>query len=72
MIKKWNDDPPALYSEDWAQEEPELVRDGDLIRLEHVITRRNIHSHQEQAPVSKKLYQVTGYGEVRKEKKKHL
>ena len=32
-------------------------------RLEHIISRRNIHTHQEPAPVSKKQYQVTGYGE---------
>ncbi|XP_034938393.1 protein O-mannosyl-transferase 2 [Chelonus insularis] len=43
--------------------EPELVKHGDLIRLEHVITGRNLHSHKEIAPVSKKHYQVTGYGE---------
>ena len=40
------------------------VRHGDLIRLEHVMTGRNVHSHQEPAPMSKKMYQVTGYGEV--------
>lgn len=45
-------------------ENMELVRNGDLIRLEHVTTRRNIHSHKEMAPISKKHYQVTGYGEV--------
>jgi dolichyl-phosphate-mannose-protein mannosyltransferase len=44
----------------------ELVRNGDLVRLEHVTTRRNIHSHKEMAPISKKHYQVTGYGEVGK------
>lgn len=47
-------------------EDVELVRNGDLIRLEHVTTRRNIHSHKEMAPISKKHYQVTGYGEVGK------
>ncbi|XP_066249068.1 protein O-mannosyl-transferase 2 isoform X1 [Euwallacea similis] len=41
----------------------EVLRSGDLIRLEHVATRRNLHSHKEQAPVTKKHYQVTGYGE---------
>ncbi|EFN85014.1 Protein O-mannosyl-transferase 2 [Harpegnathos saltator] len=40
-----------------------LVKHGDLIRLEHVITRRNLHSHKEIAPISKKHYQITGYGE---------
>lgn len=44
-------------------EEPVLVKHGDLIRLEHVITKRNLHSHSEIAPVSKRHYQVTGYGE---------
>ncbi|XP_015113145.1 protein O-mannosyl-transferase 2 [Diachasma alloeum] len=43
--------------------EPELVKHGDLIRLEHTITSRNLHSHKETAPISKKHYQVTGYGE---------
>ncbi|XP_030754503.1 protein O-mannosyl-transferase 2 isoform X2 [Sitophilus oryzae] len=41
----------------------EIVRSGDLIRLEHVATKRNIHSHKEHAPITKKHYQVTGYGE---------
>lgn len=44
--------------------EPMLVKHGDLVRLEHIITRRNLHSHKEIAPISKKHYQVTGYGEV--------
>lgn len=44
-------------------EVPVLVRHGDLIRLEHVVTKRNLHAHAEVAPVSKKHYQVTGYGE---------
>lgn len=35
-----------------------------MIRLEHVPTRRNLHSHREPAPITKKHYQVTGYGEV--------
>lgn len=43
--------------------EPVLVKHGDLIRLEHTVTHRNLHSHKELAPVSKKHYQVTGYGE---------
>lgn len=50
-----------------AEEEPlvvTLVRNGDLVRLEHVATRRNLHSHKEPAPMTKKHFQVTGYGEV--------
>lgn len=41
-----------------------IVKHGDLVRLEHVRTKRNIHSHREVAPLTKKHYQVTGYGEV--------
>ncbi|KYN26969.1 Protein O-mannosyl-transferase 2 [Trachymyrmex cornetzi] len=55
LVKKFDTDviPP----------EPELVKHGDLVRLEHITTRRNLHSHKEIAPISKKHYQVTGYGE---------
>lgn len=49
-----------------ALDEPvELVKHGDLIRLVHVSTGRNLHSHKEAAPVSRKQFQVTGYGDVR-------
>lgn len=41
-----------------------LVKHGDLIRFEHIQTKRNLHAHREQAPLTKKHYQVTGYGEV--------
>ncbi|XP_014601229.1 PREDICTED: protein O-mannosyl-transferase 2, partial [Polistes canadensis] len=51
------------YDTDDIPSEPVLVKQGDLIRLEHVITKRNLHSHKEIAPISKKHYQVTGYGE---------
>lgn len=40
-----------------------FVRDGDVVLLEHVATRRNLHSHFEQAPVTKRHYQVTCYGD---------
>ncbi|XP_029453496.1 protein O-mannosyl-transferase 2 isoform X2 [Rhinatrema bivittatum] len=40
----------------------ELVRHGDVIRLEHRVTRRNLHSHQHEAPLTKKHLQVTAYG----------
>ncbi|XP_073812438.1 protein O-mannosyl-transferase 2 isoform X2 [Musca autumnalis] len=44
-------------------EKLKLLKHGDLIRLEHVQTRRNLHSHDEPAPISKTQMQVTGYGE---------
>lgn len=40
----------------------EFVQHGDIIRLEHKETRRNLHSHHQEAPISKKHLQVTGYG----------
>lgn len=58
------------YDESWLEENAtdttvRLVRHGDLIRLEHMMTRRNVHAHREPAPMTKKHNQVTGYGEVR-------
>uniref|UniRef100_UPI00398EDA03 protein O-mannosyl-transferase 2 n=1 Tax=Pristiophorus japonicus TaxID=55135 RepID=UPI00398EDA03 len=38
------------------------VRHGDVFRLEHKETSRNMHSHQHEAPLTKKHFQVTGYG----------
>lgn len=40
-----------------------FVRDGDMIRLEHIATKRNLHSHFEPAPITKRHFQVTCYGE---------
>lgn len=41
---------------------PDLVRHGDIIQLEHKETGRNLHSHIHEAPMTKKHFQVTGYG----------
>ncbi|XP_029973507.1 protein O-mannosyl-transferase 2 [Salarias fasciatus] len=43
-------------------ETPDLVRHGDIIRLEHKETTRNLHSHLHEAPLTRKHFQVTGYG----------
>ncbi|CAL8300074.1 unnamed protein product [Boreogadus saida] len=43
-------------------ETPELVRHGDIVRLEHKETTRNLHSHLQEAPMTRKHFQVTGYG----------
>ncbi|XP_067388778.1 protein O-mannosyl-transferase 2 [Emydura macquarii macquarii] len=40
----------------------EFVRHGDVIRLEHKESSRNLHSHQHEAPMTRKHFQVTGYG----------
>lgn len=58
------------YDKDLSSEDNKVVkfvRHGDLIRLEHVQTKRNLHAHREKAPITKKHYQVTGYGEVSRE-----
>ncbi len=68
IVKKWNEEADLdLLDKDKMNETKtvEMVRHGDLIRLEHLVTRRNVHAHSQKAPVSKKQYQVTGYGEVK-------
>lgn len=56
LIKPFNNVPDD-------DKEIKIVKSGDLVRLEHVPTRRNLHSHKEPAPLTKKHLQVTGYGE---------
>jgi len=48
-----------------APEEPPIqkVLSGDLIMLEHEATGRNLHSHRHPAAVTKRHFQVSGYGE---------
>ncbi|KAI8485373.1 Protein O-mannosyl-transferase 2 [Branchiostoma belcheri] len=46
-----------------AEDPVQFVKNGDLVRLEHVATQRNLHTHQEPAPITKRHFQVTGYGE---------
>ncbi|GCC17573.1 hypothetical protein chiPu_0017606 [Chiloscyllium punctatum] len=49
---------PEHISGDTAQH----IRHGDVFKLEHKETSRNMHSHQHEAPLTKKHFQVTGYG----------
>lgn len=56
LIKRYDSDPDNNLP-------VELVRGGHLVRLEHLATSRNLHSHREQGPVTKRHFQVTGYGE---------
>ncbi|XP_040581656.1 protein O-mannosyl-transferase 2 [Lepeophtheirus salmonis] len=62
LVKKWNDESSNEVDKN-SDNSIDLLRHGDLVRLEHVITARNLHSHHEPAPMSKKMFQVTGYGE---------
>lgn len=61
LVKKWNEEPG-----DWDDDDDpvDLVKNGDLVRLEHVPTGRNLHAHREPAPLTTRHFQVTGYGEV--------
>ncbi|XP_046641821.1 protein O-mannosyl-transferase 2-like isoform X1 [Daphnia pulicaria] len=57
-IKRHNKMPPS-----WNSTKPvDLVRHGDLLRLEHFVTGRNLHAHRVLAPITIKQFQVTGYG----------
>lgn len=47
---------------DYDKEPIEFVKDGDVIRLQHVHTGRNLHSHMVEAPVTKGEFEVSGYG----------
>ncbi|XP_032796479.2 protein O-mannosyl-transferase 2 [Daphnia magna] len=47
----------------WNSTRPiDFVRNGDLLRLEHFATGRNLHAHRSLAPITIKQFQVTGYG----------
>lgn len=60
FIKRHDQPPPP-----WNSTDPiDFVRNGDLVRIEHRTTGRNLHVYRGPAPVSQKLYQVTGYGQV--------
>ncbi|MDQ3705956.1 MAG: TIR domain-containing protein [Chloroflexota bacterium] len=52
---------PHGESLDYKQGEP--VRRGDVIRLEHIRTRRNLHSHDVPAPVSASQHEVSCFGD---------
>ncbi|KZT43999.1 glycosyltransferase family 39 protein [Sistotremastrum suecicum HHB10207 ss-3] len=42
--------------------ELQFVKHGDVLRLSHFSTGRNMHSHAIPAPVTKTAYEVSGYG----------
>lgn len=41
----------------------DFVKDGDVIRLFHLFTRSNLHSHEVAGHVSKQYWEVSGYGD---------
>lgn len=56
VLPRW--DQPQYNPND----ELKFLAHGDVIRLSHVPTTRNLHSHTVVAPVSKLNYEVSGYG----------
>jgi dolichyl-phosphate-mannose-protein mannosyltransferase len=56
LVKK----PDREYNE--STDPVEFVVAGSIIRLEHIMTKRNLHSHKEKAPLTKSHFQASGYG----------
>lgn len=52
LLKPYNQEPPT------SEQPIQTVRHGDLIRLEHIQTGRNLHAHAESAPLTKTHFQV--------------
>ncbi|KAF9979690.1 Protein O-mannosyltransferase 2 [Mortierella antarctica] len=51
-----------IQSQSQDYESVQTVRDGDVIRLVHEQTKRNLHSHRIKAPVTSAQWEVSGYG----------
>lgn len=56
--------PPRGQPDFNPEEDPRFVGDGDVIRLIHTQTGRNLHSHDIPAPVSKSQKEVSCYGNL--------
>lgn len=61
VTPKW--DEPALPDEN-STEPSRMLKNGDVIRLVHHATGRNLHSHPIPAPITKENYEVAGYGDA--------
>ncbi|KAF9195111.1 Protein O-mannosyltransferase 2 [Haplosporangium sp. Z 11] len=49
-------------SDSQSYDDIQIVRDGDVVRLVHEQTKRNLHSHRVNAPVTSSQWEVSGYG----------
>ncbi|TFY64691.1 hypothetical protein EVJ58_g2453 [Rhodofomes roseus] len=57
LVPRWDEAP---YDPDGPIR---FLADGDVVRFQHVATKRNLHSHPIPAPVSKLNTEVSGYGD---------
>lgn len=60
ITPRWEDDP--LPAEGDTTTPLRMLQNGDVIRLVHQATGRNLHSHKVAAPVTKENYEVSAYG----------
>lgn len=59
ITPRWEDAP---VSDEDSAEPLRMVKHGDVVRLVHAATGRNLHSHTIAAPVTKENYEISGYG----------
>ncbi|CAO1632874.1 unnamed protein product [Parajaminaea phylloscopi] len=57
----WEDEPLPVDLADEANP-LRMLKNGDEVRLVHVATGRNLHSHKVAAPVTKENYEISAYG----------
>ncbi|KAK3857772.1 hypothetical protein Pcinc_035990, partial [Petrolisthes cinctipes] len=65
-LESWFDLFPSAWTRPMPTDEsqpPQLVRSGDHIMLTHVATGRSLRSHGHRAPITRRHYQVCGYGD---------
>lgn len=62
ILPPWGEPPLKHPNETTAADKPRMLKSGDLIRLQHAETKRNLHSHKVNAPVTADQYEVSAYG----------
>ncbi|KAK4312280.1 hypothetical protein Pmani_016273 [Petrolisthes manimaculis] len=62
-IKKVDLEAGSIFDGTDENQPPLLVRSGDHIMLTHVATGRSLRSHGHRAPITRRHYQVCGYGD---------